>query len=113
MQGMPQLVYHVSVTYFCALRMRAACRAHYQTFTSSNINSSPGVTVARTVQTTVNSRFALIFLGLCCQIPMWPCERGAGGAQGGNTTLCVDLATQLDWQSGIGVRLYYTAGPST
>lgn len=41
------------------------------------------------------------------QIPMFPCERGAGGALAGNSTLCVDLADQMDKNAGIGVRKPY------
>lgn len=37
------------------------------------------------------------------QIPMEPCEIGAGGDTTGNSTVCVDVASSVDWENGIGV----------
>lgn len=37
------------------------------------------------------------------QIPMEPCEIGAGGDTSGNSTICVDVASPADIINGIGV----------
>lgn len=34
---------------------------------------------------------------------MEPCEIGAGGDTTGDSAVCVDVASKLDWANGIGV----------